>query len=165
MRRLLIALLLVAVAVPAGTAAARKPKPANDGNLAVREGKGAIVINARGAVIGQIAQGRLVVNDVLQESGAPVIRGADWIRDRWNSTTYGGKNIRFRIERGKFSIRIEQARGVFLSVVGSGRVRLDGAGTFDRPLFNDGFFSFNGEPERSLPDDPTWFNLRAPAPS
>lgn len=164
MRRLLIALLVLAVAVPAAGAGKPKPKPA-DGNLAVRAGQGTITINARGAVIGEIRQGRLVVNDVLQESGTTVVRGADWIRDKWNATTYGGKNIRFRVERGKFSIRIEQARGVFLSVVGLGRVRLDGTGTFDRPLLNDGLYSFNGEPERSLPDSPTWFDLRAPAPS
>jgi hypothetical protein len=165
MRQLLVLVSLLALLVP--TASARDAQR-GDGTLSIRDGRGTIVIHARGAVIGQIARfernGRLVIEDLREDDDAvPRVLGADWTRLRGDGTpVYGGKALRFRLIGGRFVLRITNALGVQLSVVGRGSMMLDGAGSVLSGIGYDGVFSLNGEPAVSLPDDPETFPLRPP---
>jgi hypothetical protein len=51
---------------------------------------------------------------------------------------------------------------MFVSAIGRGKGVLDGAGDVTANIFYDGVWSLNDEPYKSLPDDPTPFELVAP---
>jgi hypothetical protein len=161
MRRLLVPLSLIALLIPSALAQASQR---GDGTLSVRDGRGSVVVQARGAVIGQLTRfdrnGSLVIEDPVEGDGSkPRVVGADWARTRADGTpVYGGKGIRFRLIGGRFVLRVTNAVGLQLSVVGRGNVTLDGAGS----LGYDGLFSLNGEPAQSLPDELEAFPLRPP---
>jgi hypothetical protein len=139
-----------------------------DGTLSIQNGRGSVVIQARGAVIGQITRfernGKLVIDDAVEHDDAePIVRGADWVRERADGTpVYGGKGVRFRLIGGRFVLRVTNAVGLQLSVVGKGRVTLDGAGSLVTGVVYDGLYSLNGEEPESLPDEPTTFSLQPP---
>jgi hypothetical protein len=158
MRRFLTVAMLAALAVPATSAA--QPRGANDGTLSVRDGRGAITISGRGAVIGSFAQGRVTISDPVEGDGSgPIVTGDEWSRDRdATTTTWGGTRVRFRIIGGAFKIFVK-GRGINLSLVGKGTVTLNGAGTED-----DGTYSVNGEPYSPIPDFPFPFVLSATSP-
>jgi hypothetical protein len=138
MRRLLTFALLVALAVPAASAA--RPQGMNDGTLSVRNARGTINISARGAVIGSFARGSVTISDPVDGDGTgPIVTGDDWSKERNDTTTtWGGTRVRFRMIGGTFRI-VVKGRGINLSFVGKGTVTLRGAGTDD-----DGIFSANG---------------------
>ena len=146
MRRLLIALALVALAVPAAAAGVRLD-PA-DGTLSVRDGRGTFTVNARGGVIGSFARGRVIITDPVDGDGTgPIVSGDDWHKDRSDTTTvYGGTRVRFRLIGGSFRIRMVGV-GVNLAVVGRGTVTLNGQGTDD-----DGTYSVDGATYAPVPD-------------
>ena len=158
MRRFLVFAMLAALAVPAISAA--QSRGVNDGTLSVRDGRGAITISGRGAVIGSFAQGRVTISDPVEGDGSgPIVTGDEWSRDRdATTTTWGGTRVRFRIIGGAFKIFIK-GRGINLSLVGKGTVTLNGAGTED-----DGTYSVNGEPYSPIPDFPFPFVLSATSP-
>jgi hypothetical protein len=139
-----------------------------DGTLSVQNGRGSVVIHARGAVIGQVTRfergGKLVIDDLNEDDDSdPIVRGADWVRERGDGTpVYGGKGVRFRLIGGRFVLRVTNAVGLQLSVVGKGRVTLDGAGSLVSGVVYDGVYSLNGEELQSLPDEPTTFLLQPP---
>ena len=135
-------------------------RAATDGTLSVKDGRGTVVVAARGGVIGSIAQGRVTIVDPVDGDGTgPIVTGDNWSRDVSDTTTtWGGKTVRFRLIGGFFRIKI-QGRGINLSVVGKGTVTLDGAGTD-----NDGTFSVNGGDYVSIPDFLLPFPLSAPTP-
>jgi hypothetical protein len=145
MKTLLIALALIALGVPAATAAPRFD-PA-DGTLSVRDGRGTFVVNARGGIIGSFARGRVIITDPIDGDGTgPIVSGDDWHKDRTDITTvYGGTRVRFRLIGGSFRIRVVGS-GVNLSVVGRGSVTINGQGTDD-----DGTYSVNGVPYAPVP--------------
>ena len=167
MRRLLVLTCLLALLIPAASAGNRQRA---DGTLSIRDGRGSVVVHARGAVIGQLTRlernGRLVIEDRVEGDGSePKVVGADWVRERPDGTpVYGGKAIRFRLIGGRFVLRITNAVGLQLSVVGRGRVTLDGAGSLEQGVAYDGVYSLNGEAFRSLPDDGRRFLLSATLP-
>ena len=166
MRRLLVPLCLLALLVPSASA---RDLERGDGTLSIRDGRGTVVVHARGAVIGQVARfernGKLILEDLVDGDGSvPRVLGADWSRLRADGTpVYGGKGIRFRLIGGRFALRATNAVGLQLSVVGRGTVTLDGAGSVTTGLGYDGLFSLNGEPSESLPDDSATFPIRPPA--
>jgi hypothetical protein len=168
MRTLLVPLSLLALLVPAASA---ENAQRGDGTLSIRDGRGTIVVHARGAVIGQLARfeknGKLVIEDPVDGDGSePRVLGADWARYRADGTpVYGGKGIRFRLIGGRFVLRVTNAVGLQLSVVGRGKFTLDGAGSLEQGVAYDGVFSLNGEEPQSLPDEPTSFPLQPPRPS
>ena len=165
MRRLLVPISLIALFVPS---AAAEVSQRGDGTLSVRDGRGSLIVQARGAVIGQLTRfdrnGSLVIEDPVEGDGArPRVVGADWARTRADGTPiYGGKGIRFRLIGGRFVLRVTNAVGLQLRVVGRGNVTLDGAGSLTSGISYDGVFSLNGEPATSLPDEPATFPLRPP---
>jgi hypothetical protein len=159
MRRLLIFAVLIALAVPA-TSGARARGP-NDGTLSVRDGRGTIVISARGGVIGSFARGSVTISDPVDGDGSgPIVTGEDFppIERNETTTTWRGTRVRFRIIGGAFRI-VVRGRGINLSVVGKGNVTLNGAGTGD-----DGTYSINGEEYTSIPDFLFPFALSATGP-
>jgi hypothetical protein len=163
MRRLLVPFSLLALFVPSASA---EVSQRGEGTLSIRDGRGSLVVHARGAVIGQLTRlernGKLVIEDLDDADGSePRVVGADWARTRADGTpVYGGKGIRFRLIGGRFVLRVTNAVGLQLSVVGRGNVTLDGAGSLSSGIGYDGVFSLNGEPAASLPDDPETFPLR-----
>jgi hypothetical protein len=162
MRMVPIGLLALVLLVPA---ASGEDAQRGDGTLSIQNGRGTVVVQARGAVIGQLTRfernGSLVIEDPVDGDGSdPKVLGADWVRERADGTPiYGGKGIRFRLIGGRFVLRVTNAVGLQLSVVGKGKATLDGAGSL-----SDGFFSLNGEEPQSLPDDATPFVLQPPRP-
>ena len=122
------------------------------------------MIQLRGSAIGRLDRGRLTIEDPVEEDGlGPVVRGHDWSRPRSETTTlYGGKGIRFRILGGRFTVRIQGATGVVLSIVGRGRAQLKGVGLEEFGLPN-GVYSLNGSDFLPIPDEATWVQIRPPA--
>ena len=153
MRRLLVLLAVLALGVSASSAAG--PRVPADGTLSVRDMDGRVVIVARGAVIGRVGTGALVINDPSDDDGSePIVRGAERTRPVSETrTVYSGKQIRFRLIGGRFTVRAAGFR-IYLSAVGRGSVRLRG---------DWGDFSLNGAEYRLVPFELTKFPLRAPA--
>jgi opacity protein-like surface antigen len=145
MRRLLTFAMLAALALPAASAA-RSPGP-TDGTLSVRDARGTITISGRGGVIGNFARGSVMINDPVEGDGTgPIVTGDEWSKDRNDTTTtWGGTKVRFRIIGGSFRI-VVKGRGINLSLVGTGKVTLAGAGTGD-----DGSYSVNGGEYLAMP--------------
>jgi hypothetical protein len=161
MRRLLtFALLAFALALPAGAAA--RPTGANDGTLSVKDARGVITLQgpARGAVIGSIAKGSVLINDPIDGDGTgPIVTGDDWSKEKTDtSTIWGGSKVRFRIIGGTFRI-VVRGRGINLSFVGKGSVILNGAGTDD-----DGSYATNGSDYNLIPAFALPFTLSATTP-
>ena len=165
MRILLVPICLLALLVPTAFAGDMQR---SGGTLSIRDGRGTVVVQARGAVIGQLVRlernGKLVIEDPVPGDGSqPKVVGADWARERPDGTlVYGGKAIRFRLIGGRFVLRITNVVGLQLSVVGKGKVTLDGAGSLQQGVAYDGVYSLNGDGPQSLPDDATTFSLNAP---
>lgn len=159
MRRLLPFALLVMLALPAASAA-REHGP-TDGTLSVRDGRGFVMVSGRGAAIGSFFRGSVTITDPVDGDGTgPIVMGDDFPpkeRDA-DTTMWRGTRVRFRIIGGYFSIRV-QARGINVSFVGKGTVKLNGADTGD-----DGDFSVNGGPLTPIPGFPLSFPLAAPTP-
>lgn len=155
---LLAALLLPATALALGAAA-------NDGTLSVRNGDGFVSLNIRGAVIGKLESGVLEVEipEVERCDELPVFgedRQTERVKDLELVTrtvcVFSGKEVRFRLVGGQQMIRIYRGRGVGISAVGRGIVRLKGVGGPQ-----DGQYSFNDDAYASLPDEVERFELAA----
>jgi opacity protein-like surface antigen len=158
MRRLLTFAVLAALVLPAA-ATARQRGP-NDGTLSVKEARGMVTIQGRGAVIGSFVQGRVTISDPIDGDGTgPIVTGDDWSKDRNDTTTtWGGTKVRFRMIGGTFRI-VVKGRGINLSFVGVGNVILQGAGSDD-----DGVYATNGAEYSSVPSFPFPFHLSATNP-
>src|SRR6476620_10227462 len=159
MRALLTFAVLIALALPAASAA--HDQSASDGTLSVLGGRGAITISARGGVIGSFARGSVTISDPVEGDGTgPVVTGDDFppIERNDTTTTWRGTKVRFRIIGGSFRI-VVKGRGINLSLVGTGKVTLDGAGTGD-----DGSYSVNGEDYLASPVFSFPFQLSSATP-
>ena len=156
MRRLLLVLAVAGVFVPAALAV---PEDADDGTLSVVNGRGTVALDVRGVVIGQVDAGRVTVIDPESESGSwAEVRGAERsttvseTKKRWR-----GEDVRFRLVGGDWKLMVH-GRGIDLSVVGRGTVRINGAGE-KLAVANDGKYSLNDAPYESLPDRPKTLKL------
>jgi hypothetical protein len=160
MRRLLtFAVLAAALALPAGSAA--RTRGPNDGSLSVKDGRGVITIQGRGAVIGSFTQGRVTISDPIDGDGTgPIVTGDDFppIERNDTTTTWRGTKVRFRNIGGTFKV-VVRGRGINLSFVGKGTVTVNGAGTGD-----DGTYATNGAEYSPIPDFLFTFALSATNP-
>jgi opacity protein-like surface antigen len=159
MRRLLtFAVLALALALPAGAAA--RTATSTDGTLSVKEARGVVTIQGRGAVIGSFAKGSVTINDPIDGDGTgPIVTGDDWSKDKSDTATvWGGTRVRFRIIGGTFKV-VVRGRGINLSFVGKGNVILNGAGTDD-----DGSYAVNGSEYNLLPAFALPFVLSSTSP-
>jgi hypothetical protein len=161
-RRTLLSTLLavgltLAVAVPAAYSSRGKPKPrGQDGTLSIEDGKGTVQIAARGSVLGQLDNGRLIVTDTKPyDQKRPTIRGATWHRRRSRTTVeYGGRDLHYRIAGGFYRIKIV-GLGIDLSAVGRGSVTLQG----DARYADTGLYSLNGAEFVPVPYERTTLQL------
>jgi hypothetical protein len=159
MRRLLTFALLAALIVPA--LAAARTHATNDGTLSVKDGRGAVIIQGRGAVIGSFNVGSVRFYDPIDADGTgPIVSGAERHREIGDTTdVYSGDKVRFRMIGGTFKV-VVRGRGIDLSFVGKGNVTLNGAGTD-----NDGTYAVNGGAYSPIPDFPFPFVLTASNPN
>jgi hypothetical protein len=152
MRRLGLVVLSLLLAVPAVSLA--RSMPPGDGSLVVKGGRGTIVLQVKGAVIGRMNNGKLTLtdNDPYDEN-SPVVHGRLRARPMQLSdaiTVYKGQNIRYRMIEGSYRLKFEGS-GIRLSTVGRGWVTFDGDDRFEY----DGAYSLNGAPFEPIPLDPT----------
>lgn len=151
---------LAVMAAPAFAAA-----PVTDGTLSVKDARGVVQLSSRGSLIGRFERGKVTITDPNPyDARRPTVLGAEQVVYRNAKTTvYSGKDVRIRIGGGLTHVRIE-GRGIYVSAVGRGSGLIDGAGSTQAGVFYDGVWSMNDEDYRSLPDDPTRFQLVALRP-
>ena len=149
MRRAVLALALVLVAVPTAAAQLERYVDAGGGTLSLRDGKGVAHVVGRGGILGSVARGRVRIRDLPDRAGTKIsVSGAEWSRviDA-RTTVYGGRDLRFRALEGAWAVRIA-GRGIDASAGGRGRVTLKGSA---------GTFSVDGDDYRRWPEDRTTF--------
>ena len=158
--------LLSASLVAAGAAFTAGPPRGEDGTLTVRDGRGVLVVRARGSIIGHLGKGTLSVTESADRRATIIVRGAE--RTRYPSATvtlFSGTNIRFRIAHNRRLVVRLNGKRVNLSAVGRGDGWMDGLGDPAAGIFFDGSYSLNGEPYQSIPDARTPFELVLAGPS
>jgi len=162
MRKTVMILLGCLLAVPA-FGAATPAVSSGDGALSVAEGRGQIVLQARGGVIGRFDSGCVSITDLTPEDlNFPQVWGDDdpQVELPRGGVKYCGQSVRFRLIGGKFRI-VVSGRGVDLSAVGVG----EGTIVAD-DLRQPGVYSLDGDDCRSpravckpLPSERTSFKL------
>lgn len=154
---------LLAATVLVVSATAAEP---NVGVLSVEQGKGIVMLDIRGSVLGRLTTGTLRVTDQTpRDRYAPLVVGRKLTQERIGPRTllYRGQGLRFRMVGGGYKIVI-RGTGIALSAVGRGVVFVQGE---RRVLGEDaGLYSVDGvdcglEPEQCtpLPDAPERFTL------
>lgn len=155
MRRLILLIALLAVAASAAAATA-----GSEGTLVVQNGVGVdartpvVTLRVRGAIIGQVERGRIVVDDMnLTDGLVPVVTGYDAApRDvTGTATLYSGAKMRFRASGGLTQIKIYGV-GVDVNVIGRGRGSVAGV---------VGRYSLNGGDFQAIPDAGTSFQIQS----
>jgi hypothetical protein len=162
MRKLLVPCLLLALVIPAAAYTRTPPlPPGGNGTLSINQGRGVLQLSARGSMTGRL-NGRLTITDPKPyDSKRPVVYGAKKTIYRSEKTTvFQGKALRFKLIGALYQVRVE-GKAIFVSAIGRGKGTLDGAGDVTANIFFDGVWSLNDEPYKSLPDDPTPFELVA----
>jgi hypothetical protein len=157
MRRFIPLVLVLALLVPAAAWAAESSSSASgDGTLVVDNGRGTVIVRARGGILGRFDTGNVIVSDLdLSDGRVPFVYGADTIRFLGNGRTqYSGDDIRFRMIGGLYRVQIN-AIGIDVSAVGRGTAVLDASGFTDFP----GRFSIDGGPLQALPGHPVTYTL------
>jgi hypothetical protein len=151
-------------ALVAVTAAPAARAPMEDGTLTVRDGRGIVSLKVRGSLIGKLNRGKITVTQSAFGTTTAVVRGWKTRSVNGQGTTYSGTNIRFRIaDESRVTVKFN-GKGLNFSAVGRGEAWLDGIGDPTADIFFDGTYSLNGDEYRSLPDERTRVELRAPSP-
>ena len=167
MRKLLV--MLCSFAVLAATASLAWADQPTSGTLSVDRGRGVVMIDLRGSVLGRLATGTLRVTDQTpNDRFAPLVVGKKLTWERLGSRTvlYRGQGLRFRLVGGGYRI-VARGSGITVSAVGRGNVMLDGE---PRWAGDDiGLYSRDGADCSSesasctpLPVDPERFTLEPP---
>jgi hypothetical protein len=133
--------------------------------LSVSEARGLVWMQGRGALIGRLDSGRVTVTDLSPvDTSDPLVFGCDVEEFRGSATVCRGENLRFRLIGGSWRVAIN-GRGIDVSAVGRGTVRLDGEGLWT------GLYSTSGVDCRKadaacelVPDELTTFSLGTPKP-
>jgi hypothetical protein len=168
MRKLVVVLCSI-IALVAASSAAWAGEP-TAGTLSVERGKGVVMIDLRGSVLGRMATGSLRVTDTTPNDhyGALVV-GRKLTQERLGLRTviYRGQGLRFRMVGGGYRM-VARGSGITVSAVGRGVVMLDGEPKY--PGDDTGVYSLDGvdcsaEPESciALPTEPDRFPLETPA--
>ena len=132
---------LVVGAAMAGSAGAVDP---GTSELSVERGKGVVVLELRGSMLGLLGNGGLTVIDLTPRdryTATVVGRKMKTVYLGLRTTRYRGQGLRFRMLGGGYRI-VVRGSGMALSAVGRGWVTLDG----DRltPLDDAGVYSLDG---------------------
>jgi hypothetical protein len=168
MRKLLVLCALTALVSATANALAVPP---DAGTLSVEQGKGVVMIDLRGSVLGRVSNGSLRVTDQTPlDRYAPVVVGRKLTQERIGPRTvlYRGQGLRFRLLGGGYRM-VARGSGITVSAVGRGVVVLDA----EPKYFGDdtGVYSLDGvdcsvEPLTCtpLPSEPERFTLEPPPP-
>jgi hypothetical protein len=168
MRKLLV--LCALTALVSATSAAWAVPP-DSGTLSVERGKGVVMIEIRGSVLGRLSNGTLRVTDQTpNDRYAAVVVGRKVTETRLGprTTLYRGQGLRFRMLGGGYRM-VARGSGITVSAVGRGTVVLDAEPKF---LGDDtGVYSLDGvdcsvEPLTCtpLPAEPERFTLEPTPP-
>lgn len=154
MRRLLVLVstMVVALVATASAEAARVGTPGAE-SLSLRDGVGRAVISQRGALLGHLTQGQLIVADLLNgPSPTVIVRGYESRRIlKTGATRYRGADLSFRVFGGTWRVRI-RGSGIDLSAVVRGSLGLEGV---------SGTFAIGDSPYRLWPSTMEKFDLGA----
>jgi hypothetical protein len=167
MRKLFVVLCsFTTLALAASVAWAAEP---TSGTLSVERGKGVVMIDLRGSVLGRLTLGSLRVTDQTpSDKYAPLVVGKKVTQERVGPRTviYRGQGLRFRLVGGGYRM-VAHGTGISVSAVGRGVVMLDGEPRW--PGDDVGIYSSNGAdcstaPETCtpVPTDPARFALEPP---
>lgn len=162
----LLACSILAAAASVGAARAAEP---DGGALSVEHGKGVVMLDLRGSILGRLSTGSLRVTDQTPaDRYAALVAGRKVTQERVGPRTvvYRGQGLRFRMLGGGYRI-VVRGSGIDLSAVGKGVAVLDGEPRFAGD--DVGVFSLDGvdcgdEPELCLPlpSEPERFVLGPP---
>jgi hypothetical protein len=148
----------------AATAAAAARGPMEDGTLTVRDGRGQLTLKFRGSLIGRLNRGKVTVTASSTGTTTAVVRGWETREATPQGTVYTGAGIRFRVaDDRRVTVKLN-GKGLNFSAVGRGDAYIDGIGNPTAGIFFDGTYSLNSEAYKSLPDERTRVELRAPSP-
>ena len=170
MRKLIpLACSIVAVAAFAVASAGAALDP--PGSLSVDEGRGVVMLELRGSVLGRLASGAIRVTDLTpRDPFGEIVTGRNLVAEERigpRTVLYRGQGLRFRMLGGRYRIRVVGA-GIALSAVGRGVVQLDGE---PRGGETTGLYSLTEGVDCSIeptsctpfPDEPERFVLGSPA--
>ena len=131
----------VVAAVVAAVAGAAEPAA---GTLSVENGKGVVVLDLRGSVLGRLKLGTLRVTDYTpRDAFSEIVVGRRLTQEQIGPRTilYRGSSLRFRMLGGGYRV-VARGFGIDISAVGRGFVILDGDPTFSGE--NVGTYSLDG---------------------
>jgi hypothetical protein len=161
----LLACSTVACAALLGVASAAGP---DGGALSVERGKGVVMLDLRGSILGRLSKGSLRVTDQTPaDRYAALVVGRKVTQERIGPRTvvYRGQWLRFRMLGGGYRV-VVRGSGIDISAVGKGVAVLDGEPAFAGD--DAGVYSLDGvdcglEPEvcLPLPLEPERFTLGA----
>ena len=127
MRKLILFACALVVAIAASTAGAAEP---TTGTLSVDQGRGLVMLDLRGSVLGRLGAGTLRVTDhTPRDRFGEIVVGRRVSEERVGPRTvvYRGVGLRFRMVGGGYRI-VVRGTGIAVSAVGRGVVSLDGDG-------------------------------------
>ena len=166
MRTLVISICFAIAALLAGVAGGAEPRA---GVLSVQGGKGVVMLELRGSILGLLGSGSIVVVDrTPRDRYVAIVTGRKLTQERVSPTRmlYRGQGLRFRMLGGGYRVVIRGV-GIVVSAVGRGVVSLDGERRF--PEDDAGVYSVDGvdcglesQACTPLPDEPERFRLGAP---
>src|SRR5262245_59544651 len=155
-----------ALGIAASLAWASEP---TSGTLSVERGKGVVMIDLRGSVLGRLTLGSLRVTDQTpNDRYSALVVGRKLTQERIGQRTvlYRGQGLRFRMLGGGYRI-VARGSGISVSAVGRGVVMLDGdprytgddVGVYSRDGVDCGMEPLVCTP---LPIEPERFSLEPP---
>ncbi|CAN5775909.1 hypothetical protein BH20ACT14_BH20ACT14_06720 [soil metagenome] len=169
MRKLIpFACSIAAAAVLGGSAGAAAP---DVGVLSVEDGRGMVMLDLNGSVLGRLSTGTLRVTDhTPRDRYSALVVGRKLTQERLGPKTvlYRGQGLRFRMVGGGYRI-VVRGSGISVSAVGRGVVSLDGEPRLSGE--DVGVYSLadgvDCDVERTLctplPDEPQRFTLGSPS--
>jgi hypothetical protein len=127
MRRPLLIAIVGAATVAAGAqASTMSARNASARAFSLRWGHGVAVVSARGAILGTLRRGRLVVTIPRGSTAVAAVYGAEYERRlSAHRTLYRGRWLRYRIFDGRWRVGI-RGRGVNASAAGRAWFELEG---------------------------------------
>jgi hypothetical protein len=140
-RLLLVPVLLLALAVPAGLAAVRAA-----GTLAVEDGIGRVVVKGQGTLVARLDRGDVVIVDLTpNDQWSPRVNGVP----RGKVVSLRGRDVNVFIPGGRYRITM-RGEGIALSARGAGVAELRA-----RPLLRSlpGTYAVGDDRPRVLPDE------------
>lgn len=151
-----ILVLLCALATLVATASIAVAGEPNTGTLSVERGKGVVMVDLRGSLLGRLAAGSLRVTDhTPNDRYVALVAGRRITQERVGPKTvlYRGIGLRFRMLGGGFRV-VARGSGISLSAVGRGVVILEADPRFAGD--DAGVYSLDGvdcslEPELCTP--------------